>query len=82
MLSCGSFSGASGILSRRLLHRERGSPHGCPVGGAQAVKLDGAVYFNSEQTLRRVLTEGLKLSRFGGGEDVTKLICGYMTCDP
>lgn len=37
---------------------------------------------NSEQTLRRVLTEGLKLSRFGGGGDVTKLICGYMTCDP
>lgn len=36
---------------------------------------------NSAQTLRRVLAEGLKLSRFGGGGELTKLICGYMTCD-
>ncbi|ALA58134.1 AraC family transcriptional regulator [Nitrospira moscoviensis] len=37
---------------------------------------------NSAQTLSRVLSEGLKLSRFGGGGELTKLICGYMTCDP
>jgi AraC-like DNA-binding protein len=28
------------------------------------------------------LKEGLKLVRFGGGGEVTKLVCGYMVCDP
>lgn len=37
---------------------------------------------NSAQTLRRVLAEGLRLSRFGGGGELTRIICGYMTCDP
>ncbi len=37
---------------------------------------------NSAQTLHRVLSEGLRLSRFGGGGELTTLICGYMTCDP
>jgi AraC-like DNA-binding protein len=32
--------------------------------------------------IRRILSEGLRLYRFGQGGDVTKLICGYMTCDP
>jgi AraC-like DNA-binding protein len=37
---------------------------------------------NSAQTLQQVLAEGLKVSRFGGGGELTKIICGYMTCDP
>jgi len=28
------------------------------------------------------LTEGLKLARFGGGGEVTRLICGYLVCEP
>jgi AraC-like DNA-binding protein len=32
--------------------------------------------------LSRIVSEGLRLYRFGEGGDVTKLICGYMTCDP
>ncbi|BCA53775.1 Transcriptional regulator, AraC family [Nitrospira sp. KM1] len=32
--------------------------------------------------LPRIVSEGLRLYRFGQGGDVTKLICGYMTCDP
>lgn len=31
--------------------------------------------------LKRVLSEGLTVSRCGGGGALTKLICGYMTCD-
>jgi AraC-like DNA-binding protein len=31
--------------------------------------------------LKRILSEGLKLSRFGGGGELTKFICGYMACD-
>ena len=32
--------------------------------------------------LSRILSQGLKLSRFGGGGEVTRFICGYMACDP
>jgi AraC-like DNA-binding protein len=32
--------------------------------------------------LARVLSQGLKVSRMGGGGEVTKFICGYMVCDP
>ena len=28
------------------------------------------------------LIGGVKVARFGGGGDVTKFVCGYMTCDP
>ncbi|MDE3221639.1 MAG: AraC family transcriptional regulator [Nitrospirota bacterium] len=36
---------------------------------------------NAEQ-IKTILSEGRMLSRFGGGGELTKLICGYMTCDP
>ncbi|HKT36213.1 MAG TPA: AraC family transcriptional regulator [Nitrospira sp.] len=32
--------------------------------------------------LERVLSLGLKLSRMGGGGELTKFICGYMACEP
>jgi hypothetical protein len=32
--------------------------------------------------LKRVLSEGLTVSRGGGGGALTKIICGYMTCEP
>src|SRR5690349_6469472 len=34
------------------------------------------------QVLDQVLTQGLKVSRMGGGGELTKFICGYMTCEP
>ncbi|SLM49860.1 Transcriptional regulator, AraC family [Nitrospira japonica] len=37
---------------------------------------------DSSEQLLRVLSEGLTLSRAGGGGELTKLICGYMTCEP
>jgi AraC-like DNA-binding protein len=36
---------------------------------------------NSDQ-VAEVLSQGLKLSRMGGGGEVTKLVCGYMACEP
>jgi hypothetical protein len=30
----------------------------------------------------RVISQGLKLARLGGGGEVTKFICGYMACEP
>jgi AraC-like DNA-binding protein len=32
--------------------------------------------------LQRVLSEGVTVSRCGGGGVLTKIICGYMTCEP
>jgi len=32
--------------------------------------------------LAQVLAQGLKLWRFGGGGEVTRLVCGYMACEP
>ena len=54
-------------------------PHGDPhfVGNGSPVKP-----VDNEQELQRILSQGLKLSRFGGGGEVTKFICGYMACEP
>lgn len=32
--------------------------------------------------LARILANGLKLSKFGGGGEVSKFICGFMACEP
>ena len=37
---------------------------------------------DSSEQLRQVLAEGKMLSQFGGGGELTRLVCGYMTCDP
>lgn len=37
---------------------------------------------DSAEQLREVLAEGRMLSQFGGGGELTKLICGYLTCEP
>ena len=34
------------------------------------------------QVLEQVLSQGLKVSRMGGGGEVTKFVCGYMACEP
>jgi len=37
---------------------------------------------NHAEEVRRILSQGLKVSRMGGGGEVAKFICGYMACDP
>ncbi len=37
---------------------------------------------DSLTTFAKHLSEGLKLACFGGGGEVTKLVCGYMACEP
>jgi AraC-like DNA-binding protein len=32
--------------------------------------------------LARIFSQGLKLSRHGGGGDITKFVCGFMGCEP
>jgi AraC-like DNA-binding protein len=54
-------------------------PHGDPhvLGNGPPV-----TPMDNSRELERVLSLGLKLSRMGGGGEVTKFICGYMTCEP
>jgi AraC-like DNA-binding protein len=34
------------------------------------------------KTFAKNLSDGLKLARYGGGGEVTRLVCGYMVCEP
>ncbi len=37
---------------------------------------------NGEEELARVFSQGLRLSRMGGGGEVTRFVCGFMVCEP
>jgi AraC-like DNA-binding protein len=54
-------------------------PHGDPhiLGNGSTGKPVDAV-----QTFSKNLKDGLKLVRFGGGGEITRLVCGYMICEP
>jgi AraC-like DNA-binding protein len=77
-----------GHASARLLDGERITldagdlvifPHGDPhiiENGAPTKTVDLAT------ELARIVAQGLKLSRVGGGGEITRFICGFMACDP
>jgi len=54
-------------------------PHGDPhiLGNGSPVEP-----VDSAKELQRILSENLKIFRHGGGGELTKIICGYMTCEP
>jgi len=54
-------------------------PHGDPhfMGNGSGVKA-----VDMAQELERISSQGLKISRMGGGGEITKFICGYMACEP
>jgi AraC-like DNA-binding protein len=37
---------------------------------------------DSFKTFAKNLTQGLKVARFGGGGEVTRFVCGFMSCEP
>jgi AraC-like DNA-binding protein len=54
-----------------------------PHGDAHVVENGpGAKAVDSWKELKQVFSERLKLVRMGGGGEVTKFVCGYMTCEP
>ncbi len=77
-----------GRASARLIDGERMSlaagdivvfPHGDAhilENGSAAKTVD------MSNELARIFSDGLKLSRFGGGGEVTRFVCGYLACDP
>lgn len=55
-------------------------PHGDPhLIGNGPVPRDSV---NSERELQRIFSQGLKLVRMGGGGELTRIVCGYMACEP
>jgi len=54
----------------------------CPHGDSHAFESGPCREFlDGEGELQRIFTQGLKLSRMGGGGDIARFICGYMVCD-
>lgn len=54
-------------------------PHGDPhvlENGKPSETVDMAT------ELARIVADGLNLSHFGGGGEITRFICGYMACEP
>jgi AraC-like DNA-binding protein len=37
---------------------------------------------DGEEELPRIFAQGLKLTRMGGGGEVSRFVCGYMVCEP
>ncbi|MBZ5507884.1 MAG: AraC family transcriptional regulator [Acidobacteriia bacterium] len=77
-----------GRASARLLDGERITldagdivifPHGDPhiIENGPATET-----VNNGKELVRIFSQGLKISRQGGGGEVTRFICGYMACEP
>src|SRR5262249_25836437 len=54
-----------------------------PHGDAHIISNgSGAKTVDNERELHRVLAQGLTLSRAGGGGEITRFVCGYLSCDP
>lgn len=54
-------------------------PHGDPHIMGNGSPVDPV---DQERELHRIFARGLKLACSGGGGEVTKFVCGYMSCDP
>ena len=53
-----------------------------PHGDAHILSNGPAVEtIDNERELHRILSQGVKLARGGGGGEVTRFVCGYMSCD-
>jgi AraC-like DNA-binding protein len=54
-------------------------PHGDPhiMGNGRPVPP-----VDYSEHVERILSQGLKVARAGGGGEITRFVCGYMACDP
>jgi AraC-like DNA-binding protein len=53
-----------------------------PHGDAHILGNGSTKTIDLELRLREILAQGLKLARAGGGGEMTRIVCGYMSCDP
>jgi AraC-like DNA-binding protein len=55
----------------------------CPHGDSHAFESGFSRHaVDGERELQRIFSKRLKLSRMGGGGEVSRFICGYMVCEP
>ncbi|MFN7918720.1 MAG: AraC family transcriptional regulator [Bryobacteraceae bacterium] len=74
--------GAAGLERSPLLPLVGGDIVVFPHGDAHIVSSGSAAKaVDYEGELHRVLAQGLRVTRSGGGGDVTRFVCGYLTCD-
>jgi AraC-like DNA-binding protein len=53
-----------------------------PHGDAHIIENGRSIKpMDTSKILKQIFSEGLKLSRMGGGGEVTRLVCGYMVCE-
>ena len=53
-----------------------------PHGDAHILGNGSTKTVDLEPRLHEILAQGLKLARAGGGGEMTRIVCGYMSCDP
>lgn len=53
-----------------------------PHGDAHVIGNGSTKTIDLELRLHEILGQGLKLTRAGGGGEMTRIVCGYMSCDP
>lgn len=53
-----------------------------PHGDAHVLGNGAGKAVDSLKVFAKNLIDGLKVARYGGGGELTKLVCGYMACDP
>ncbi|HXJ86769.1 MAG TPA: AraC family transcriptional regulator [Candidatus Binatia bacterium] len=55
----------------------------CPHGDSHAFESGSSPRaVDGEGELQRIFSQGLKLSRMGGGGELARFVCGYMVCEP
>lgn len=55
----------------------------CPHGDSHTFESGPCRHpVDGEGELLRIFSQGLKLSRMGGGGEVARFICGFMVCEP
>ncbi|HKN82765.1 MAG TPA: AraC family transcriptional regulator [Pyrinomonadaceae bacterium] len=54
----------------------------CPHGDEHLLGNGSTEPLDSLKTFAEQLSQGLKLVKFGGGGEITKFVCGFLTCDP
>src|SRR5437764_627202 len=54
----------------------------CPHGDEHLLGNGSAEPLDSLKTFAEQLSQGLRLVRFGGGGEITKFVCGFLSCDP
>lgn len=74
--------GLARLKDGELVDLEAGDIVIFPHGDAHVVENGPAAKAEDNwKQLKQVFSEGLKLVRMGGGGEVTKFVCGYMTCE-